>query len=88
MKNRYDGAPGKDAMMANVRQKRYEYEHKSNNEFVKSQERKIDHLNGKIPDLKPESMHFNAYMCNNGEHAQELARSITKGLDKEAFPVK
>lgn len=42
---------------------------------------------GKKPNLKPEAMKFNAYQCNDGEHAQEFARSLTKGLDK-AFPVK
>ncbi len=43
---------------------------------------------GRAPEMKGEAMEFNAYMCNNGEHAQELARDVTKGLDKVAFPVK
>ena len=43
---------------------------------------------GRAPKLEERSMEFNAYMCNNGEHAEELAREITGGLDKVAFPVK
>ena len=88
MKSRYDNAPGKDAAMANVRQKRFEAEHNASNQFVKSQEAKVKGMEGRAPDLKPEAMHFNAYMCNNGEHAQEFGRELTKGLDKAAFPVK
>jgi hypothetical protein len=32
-------------------------------------------------------MEFNANMANNGAHAQRLAVSLTKGLDKVAYPV-
>lgn len=87
MKNRYDGAPGKDAAMANTRQKRYEAEHNERNSFVKSQQAKYSKMAGKAPEMSEKSMEFNAYMCNNGEHAQMLAQKITAGLDKLAYPV-
>ena len=88
MKGRYDGSPGKEAVMANVRQTRFEAERNSDCEFAKRQNEEMARKGGKSPNLKEESMQFNAYMCNNGEHAQELARTITAGLDKTAFPVK
>lgn len=88
MKDRYDGNPGKDAKMANVRQSRMEAEHSSKDAFVKKVQSAQARNQGRSPDLKPEAMMFNSYMCNNGEHAQELARDITPGLDKVAFPLK
>lgn len=47
----------------------------------------MESMAGRKPNLKPEAMKFDAYQCNNGEHAQEFGRVLTKGLDK-AFPVK
>jgi hypothetical protein len=88
MKSRYDNMPGKEAAIANMRQKRLEAEHNSRNAFVKKQQSELSRMGGKAPDLKEEAMEFNAYMCNNGHHAQELAVEVTKGLDKVAFPVK
>lgn len=88
MKSRYDNNPGKDAAMAKVRQSRMEAEHSSKDAFVKREQASIKAKGGKAPKLEAASLEFNAYMCNNGEHAQELARTITKGLDKEAFPVR
>lgn len=88
MKSRYDNAPGKDAAIANTRQKRYESEHNQKDSFVKKQQAELSRLGGKAPKLESKSLEFNAYMCNNGQHAQELAVSLTKGLDKVAFPVK
>lgn len=88
MKNRYDGNPGKEAAIANVRQNRMEAEHSANNAFVKKVQNEQDRHAGRSPKLEGKSMEFNAYMCNNGNHAQELAMKITEGLDKAAFPVK
>ena len=88
MKDRYDGAPGKDAAMAMTRHKRHEMEHKMTNQFVKKVQMEQDKHAGRPPKLSEASMDFNAYMCNNGMHAQDLAVEITKGLDKVAFPVK
>lgn len=88
MKSRYDNQPGKEAAIANSRQKRLEAEHNANDMFVKRQQAATAKYAGKAPVLKAEALEFNAYQCNNGEHAQELARGITKGLDKTAFPVK
>ena len=88
MKNRYDNTPGKDAPMANKRQGRFEAEHSATNAFVKKVQNEQGRHAGKAPHMKPEAMEFNAYMCNDGMHAQELARDITPGLDKVAFPVK
>ena len=88
MKSRYDNMPSKEAAIANSRQARLEAEHSAKNQFVKKVQAEQARHGGRAPDLKAESMEFNAYMCNNGEHAQELAREVTAGLDKVAFPVK
>lgn len=88
MKNRYDNNPGKDAAIANTRQKRLEAEHSMNDAFVKKQQAMLSKHAGKAPMMKAESMEFNAYMCNDGMHAQEMAVKLTAGLDKVAFPVK
>lgn len=88
MKNRYDFNPGKDAAIANTRQKRLESEHNMNDAFVKKQQAMLSKHAGKAPMLKGEAMEFNAYMCNDGMHAQEMAVKLTAGLDKVAFPVK
>lgn len=88
MKSRYDNSPGKDASMAKTRQTRHEAEHSATNQFVKKVQGEQAKHAGRIPNLSEKSMEFNAYMCNNGEHAQELAKDITKGLDPVAFPVK
>lgn len=74
--------------MAKVRHNRMEAEHNASNAFVKKVQNEQAKHGGRAPNLKAESMEFSSYMCNDGEHAQELARDITKGLDKVAFPVK
>jgi len=74
--------------MMNTRQARYESEHSATDAFVKKVQNSQAKYAGRAPNMKSEAMEFNAYMCNNGEHAQELARDITAGLDKVAFPVK
>jgi hypothetical protein len=88
MKNRYDGVPGKDSAMAMTRHKRHEAEHSATNAFVKKVQNEQAIHGGRPPVLPEAAMEFNAYMMNNGAHAQELAMEITKGLDKVAFPVK
>lgn len=60
----------------------------SNNAFVKAEQARMKQMMGDRPAQKAESYKFNAYMCNNGEHAQDFARKMTQGLDKKAFPVK
>ncbi len=88
MKSRYDNNPGKEAAIANTRQKRLESVHNANDAFVKKQQAMLSKHAGKAPVLKGEAMEFNAYMCNDGMHAQEMAVKLTAGLDKVAFPVK
>lgn len=88
MMDRYDGTKSKDSAMANSRQARLESEHNSNDQFALRHNEEMGRMGGKAPNLKSEALQFSSYMCNNGEHAQELARSITAGLDKAAFPVK
>ena len=87
MKDRYDGAPGKDAAIANKRQSRYEAEHMGKDNFVKSQQAKLDKYAGHKPMLKADMFEFNANMQNTGEWAQGFGRKLTAGLDKVAFPV-
>lgn len=87
MKDRYDGNPGKEARIANVRQGRFESEHMGKNNFVKKQQREVEKYAGRKPDMKADMFEFNANMQNNGEWAQGVGRRITAGLDKVAFPV-
>lgn len=69
-------------------QSKMEAMHSANNAFVKKAQAQTASLAGHAPSLPKEAMKFNAYMTNDGMHAQELARSLTSGLDKKAFPVK
>jgi hypothetical protein len=87
MKSRYDNNPGKDAAIANTRQKRLEAEHSAKDAFVKKVQNEQGRMAGRAPNLKAEALNFNAYMCNNGAHAQEFGRKLTAGIDKVAFPV-
>jgi hypothetical protein len=87
MKSRYDNTPGKDAPMANRRQGRFEAEHMARNQFVKKVQAEQARHGGKPPKLEARSMEFNAYMCNNGEHAQMLGKKLTSNIDHVAFPV-
>lgn len=87
MKDRYDGNPGKEAAIARTRHQRLEAEHNAKNAFVKKVQAQQGKYAGKAPKLEEKAMHFNAYMCNNGAHAQEFGKALTKGLDKVAFPV-
>lgn len=73
--------------MANTRHSRLEAEHNANNQFAKKQQMEMARMGGKAPKLEAREMEFDAYMVNNGEHAQMLAKKLTVGLDKVAFPV-
>jgi hypothetical protein len=87
MKDRYDGAPGKDAALANTRQRRYEAQHMGKDNFVKKQQAETDKYAGKKPEMKADMFEFNANMQNNGAWAQQFGKKLTAGLDKVAFPV-
>ncbi len=86
--NRYDNNPSKDVAMAKVRHRRMEEMHNEANAFVRKEQDAMKNMGGRAPALKEAAMNFNAYMCNDGMHAQELAREATKDLDKKAFPVR
>jgi hypothetical protein len=87
MKDRYDGAPGKDAAIMNTRQNRYESEHSAKDAFVKKEQAAVEKYAGKKPMMKNDLMEFNANMQNNGAWAQGLAKKLTSGIDSVAFPV-
>ncbi len=88
MRNRYDNSPGKEASMAKTRQMRHEAEHAAKNAFVRRVQAEQARHGGRVPDLKAEAMDFDAYMCNDGRHAQEFGKKLTKGIDEVAFPVR
>lgn len=89
MKNRYDGRKGKEEGLQSQRQKMYQSEHTSNNEFVKSHQAMQATMGMKTdPKLDSKYMEFDACMVNNGDHAQEFGRQLASSLDKKAFPVK
>jgi hypothetical protein len=87
MKDRYDGAPGKDAAMANTRQNRFEAEHMGKDAFVKKEQAAVKQYAGKKPMMKADMFEFNANMQNNGAWAQGFGKKLTAGLDKVACPV-
>jgi len=87
MKDRYDGAPGKEAAIANTRQRRYESQHMAKDNFVKKEQAATAKYAGKKPNMKADMFEFNANMQNNGEWAQGFGKKLTAGLDKVAFPV-
>lgn len=63
-------------------------QHSETNSFVKSEQEKTKKLAGKAPMMEERYYRFDACMMNNGAHAQELAKEITRGIDHEAFPVR
>lgn len=65
-----------------------ESQHMESDSFVKSEQAKTKHLAGKPPKMEDRYYKFDACMMNNGEHAQMLAKDITRGIDHEAFPVR
>jgi hypothetical protein len=87
IKDRYDGAPGKEASIANVRQQRFEREHSEKNSFVKKEQSQVRQYAGRKPVMVGELMEFNANMQNTGEWAQGLGKRLTAGIDHVAFPV-
>ncbi len=88
-KNRdYTLRGGKEAQISNNRQRMAQSQHSETNSFVKSEQMKTKNLAGKPPMMEERYYKFDACMMNNGYHAQELAKNITKGIDHEAFPVR
>lgn len=79
---------GKEAGMLNKRHGMEEGQHDASNSFVKAEQNKLKSKAGKEPRMDGKYMELNACMVNNGAHAQEFAKQLTAGLDKEAFPVK
>lgn len=78
----------RESVRERTMQARQEAQHSGANAFVKRTQGDLAKFAGKAPELRPEAQEFNAYMCNNGENAQEFARKLTQGFDKTAFPVK
>lgn len=88
-KNRdYTLRGGKEAQISNNRQRMAQSQHSETNSFVKSEQEKTKKLAGKAPMMEERYYRFDACMMNNGAHAQELAKEITRGIDHEAFPVR
>lgn len=87
-KNRdYTMRGGKDAEIANKRQRMGEAQHSQKDAFVQREQNARKSLEGRAPMMEDRFMKMDASMMNNGAHAQKLARSITAGLDKRAYPV-
>jgi hypothetical protein len=70
------------------RQKRMQELHSSNNAFVKAEQMQVKKMGGSMPNEAGLSHQFDARMSVTGEYAQKFGRELTKGLDKDAFPVK
>lgn len=83
-----NSAPRGNASESNANHSRLLAEHNAKDEFVKRQQEMTAKMAGRDPRLEPKDMLMNATMVNNGEHAKEFGRELTRGLDKTAFPVK
>lgn len=75
-------------MITNNRQRMAENQHSQSNSFVKEEQNKTKKYAGKAPEMEERYYKFDACMMNNGYHAQELAKNITKDIDHDAFPVR
>lgn len=84
----YTMRDGKDAAILNKRHGMEEGQHDASNNFVKMEQNKLKSKAGHEPRMEARYSEFDACMINNGYHAQEFAKQLTAGLDKEAFPVK
>jgi hypothetical protein len=72
----------------NGQHRKMEAEVRDNNAFVKRSQNERSKMSGKAPVMSEDLMQTNAVQVNTGAHAERLARELTKGLDKKAFPVK
>jgi hypothetical protein len=59
----------------------------ANNAFVKAEQAKMKARMGDRPGAPAEMKHFDAFMSNSGERAQESGRKLCADLDP-AFPLK
>ncbi len=59
----------------------------SNNAFVRAEQARLRSKMGNKPTMPAAMYEFDAYMSNDGAHAQEFGRKLTGGMD-DAFPVK
>lgn len=59
----------------------------SNNAFVRAEQAKMKKKMGNRPGAPKEMKHFDAYMSNDGEGAQDFGRKLCAGMD-DAFPLK
>lgn len=57
------------------------------NAFVKREQAQMKSMMGDKPKMPAAMKKFNANMSNDGKSAEAACRSLTKGLDKKAFPV-
>lgn len=69
-------------------QKSYQAEHSSNDAFAKKRGQALAKEAGKLPKLGENQLRTDAYMCNNGKHAEAFTHKLVQGLDKSAYPVK
>ena len=89
LKNRdYTLRGGKEAEITNNRQRMAVSQHSQTDAFVKDEQAKTKKYAGKAPEMENRYYKFDACMMNNGEHAQRLAKDITKDIDHVAFPVR
>jgi hypothetical protein len=57
------------------------------NAYVRREQEVMKSMMGERPRVPAEMERFDAYMSNNGEHAQDFCEKLTAGIDKKAFPV-
>ena len=79
MKHKYDMAAKYHEMQG--------AEHSDNNRFVDRRQSVLKALGGKEPRMAAKYTYYDAEMTNNGMSAKSFARTLTKGMDKKAYPV-
>lgn len=90
MKDKYyqDRSNTKESSRGRSEHSMQERSHAEKDMMVKRGQDAMKSMGGRAPRLSGNAMDFNAYQCNNGTHAQEFAKELTRGLDEKAFPVR
>lgn len=84
----YAGLESRETARLKERHELMDETHDDNNAFVREHQAMTAAMGGRNPVLDREYEYYDACMVNDGEHAQKMARHLTDGLNKKAFPVK
>lgn len=78
---------GNTADMGARYRERQGMEYSDNNRFADKRQVVLKALGGKDPRLEAKYTYYDANMTVNGDSAKSFGRTLTKGMDKKAFPI-